>query len=312
VAAWSPALICPLDHAPLEPGAGPGFGCPRCGGRFPLERGVVRFLSRADDFYEGRYQNTIRFVPRSERGPWSWPLWLIASGYVWAVRRHVPAGSAVLELGCASGIAYLSRRYRTVGLDLSLASLARVAPLYAACLQADVTQVIPLPDASMDAAISSFVWEHLRPEDKPRVLAELRRVLRPGGKLVFLYDVESSNPLYQWLRRSDPARYREVLIEREGHAGWETAEANARTFVEAGFALVQHRGAEKLLIAPAMYDKVAEWPGVPRRIARLGLAFRFGLRFQLYNAFVRALDETAGRLLPTRWARVMVTVCQRS
>jgi SAM-dependent methyltransferase len=313
VPAWSPPLICPLDQTELTLGAGPpAYECRRCGQSFPLEQGVVRFLPGADAFYEGRYLNTIRFVPRSERAPWSWPLWLIASGYVWAVRRHVRAGSFVLELGSGSGIAYLSRRYRAVGVDLSLASLARVAPLYAACLQADVTRSIPLPDGSLDAAISSFVWEHLRPEDKPRVLAELRRVLRPDGRLVFLYDVENRHPLYRRMQRRDPARYREVLIDREGHLGWETQEENARRFEEAGFELVEHRGMEKLLIAPAMYDKVGEWPGGFGALARLGLWFRFGGRFQFYNALVRVLDESVGRLLPRGWARVMLTVCRRS
>ena len=95
-------------------------------------------------------------------------------------------------------------RYQTIGLDLSAASLARVANLYAACLQVDLTQGIPLPDASIDAVISSFVWEHILPEHKPAVLAELRRVLRPGGKLVFLYDVDGRHPLYRRMRAVDP------------------------------------------------------------------------------------------------------------
>jgi hypothetical protein len=76
--------------------------------------------------------------------------------------------------------------------------------------------------------------------------------------------------------------------------------------------VLEHRGKEKLLIGPAMYHKVEEWPGAFRRWARVGLQFEYGQRFQLYNAFTRVLDETLGRVLPASWARVMVTVCERT
>ncbi len=113
-------LICPADHAVLaRPDGEESYRCSRCDRHYPLEAGVVRFLARDDPFYEGRNFNTIKWVPRADRGPWSWPLWLMPSGYVWAVRRHVPAGSTLLEIGCASGIRYFSQRYRTIGLDLS-------------------------------------------------------------------------------------------------------------------------------------------------------------------------------------------------
>ncbi len=309
-----PPLVCPSDHAELARFAdAASYGCSACGRRFPVEAGVVRFLARDDAFYEGRYlaNATIRWIPRRDRWPWCWPLWLMVAGYVWAVRRHVPAGSVVLELGCASGIRYLSHRYRTIGLDLSASSLARVADLYTACLQVDLTDGIPLPDASIDAVISSFVWEHIPPQDKPAVLAELRRVLRPGGKLVFLYDVDGRHPLYRRMQAADPALFQEVLIDREGHAGWQSAQDNAAAFEAAGLHLLEHRGREKLLFSPAMYDKVQQWPGA-FRWARVGLRFQFGWRFHLYNAALRVLDESVGRCLPASWARVMVTVCERT
>ncbi len=159
--------------------------------------------------------------------------------------------------------------------------------------------------------ISSFVWEHIQPADKPFVLGELRRVLRPRGKLVFLYDVDGHHPLYRRMQAADPSRFQEVLIDREGHGGWESAAQNAAGFAAAGLRVVEHRGKEKLLIGPAMFAKVAEWPGAFRRWAQVGLQFRYGWRYHLYNAVTRVLDETVGRCLPASWARVMVTVCER-
>jgi hypothetical protein len=129
---------------------------------------------------------------------------------------------------------------------------------------------------------------------------------------VLLYDVDSRHPLYRRMQAVDAALFQEVLIEREGHTGWQNAEDNAAAFECAGLRVVEHRGKEKLLIGPAMYDKVQHWPGRFRRWARIGLRFRFGWRFHLYNAATRVLDETAGRLLPASWARVMVTVCERT
>jgi ubiquinone/menaquinone biosynthesis C-methylase UbiE len=42
---------------------------------------------------------------------------------------------------------------------------------------------IPVPDASFDVALAASVWQFLG--YSPEVLAEWRRVLRPGGRLGF-------------------------------------------------------------------------------------------------------------------------------
>jgi SAM-dependent methyltransferase len=303
-------LACPADASRLRRDGG-AFVCGACAARFPVDHGVVRFLPGADAFYEGRYAYTVQFVPAGESLARAWPLWLINAGYLWAVRRHVPAGSTVIEIGCGGGVEYFARRYRVIGLDLSLESLAAVAKRYAACLQADAAQRIPLPDASVDAVISSFAWEHFPPERKPLVLAECARVLRPGGKLVFLYDLACESPLYRSMRRSDANLFDQQFIEGDGHFGWQSPRENRAIFEAGGFRVREHRGKEKLLVEPGVFEKLRHWDGGLRRLAALGLRFRSGARFHAYNAGLRVFDETLGRLLPERWARVAVTVCEK-
>jgi len=43
---------------------------------------------------------------------------------------------------------------------------------------------LPLVDATVDLIVSNYSFHHLSDEDKHRALAEIRRVLRPGGRLV--------------------------------------------------------------------------------------------------------------------------------
>ena len=70
------------------------------------------------------------------------------------------------------------------------------------------------------------------------------------------------------LKRRDLDLYREVLIDREGHLGWETPAVNRAQFEAAGLRVLEYRGKDKLLIPPAMFDKVGQWGGALRRVGR--------------------------------------------
>lgn len=112
---------------------------------------------------------------------------------------HVPAPADVVELGAAPGdqIARLADMgYRATSVDLGESSddwgdgkQGRMSELYRSHGVADVTWDLeqvpyPLPDESFDAVIMTEVFEHLR--DYPvRSLQEVRRLLRPGGRLFF-------------------------------------------------------------------------------------------------------------------------------
>ena len=97
----------------------------------------------------------------------------------------------VLDLGCGGGFLAeeLSRRgAKVVGVDPSHGAIAAgVDHARLSGLEIDyvagVGESIPLPDASCDVVVCVDVLEHVA--DLPRVIAEVRRVLRHGGLFVF-------------------------------------------------------------------------------------------------------------------------------
>lgn len=93
---------------------------------------------------------------------------------------------------------------------------------------------IPLPDASIDAVVSS--WVLCTVADQEPVLAEVRRVLRPGGRFLFLEHVAA--PTGSWVHR----------VQRVVHGPWRwlfegchTDRDTAGAVRAAGFAQVETR-----------------------------------------------------------------------
>jgi SAM-dependent methyltransferase len=275
-----------------------------------VERGVLR-LSARDAFYDGAYHNQVAFIPRSESARHIWPLWLINSGYPWAVRKHVAPGSRVLDLGCAGGVRYFGQRYEMIGCDVSGASLEKLADVYAARIQVDAGRCIPLADGAADAIVSSYFWEHIPPATKTVLLAECARVLRPRGKLVFLYDVATDNPLIEHHRERDPALYRQSFIEGDGHLGYQSMYENRAAFERGGFRVLEHRGMEKTALQSAsVYEKLARFEGAGRRPFAAARVLARPPLFYPYTALMRVLDTALAPALPDRWARIALTVCE--
>jgi len=64
--------------------------------------------------------------------------------------------------------------------------------------QAGSAEEIPLPDASCDSAVLFYVWHHVI--DRPAAVAELHRVVRPGGKLFVRTNLSDPMPDVWWFR----------------------------------------------------------------------------------------------------------------
>jgi ubiquinone/menaquinone biosynthesis C-methylase UbiE len=115
------------------------------------------------------------------------------------------AGLAVLDVGCGQGIdvaRYAMAGATSTGIDLTPrhVELAR-DHLAAMGLNADIVpgdaETLPFPDASFDRVSSNGVLHHT--PDLPAALAEIRRVLRPGGEARII--VYNRSSLHYWLQQ---------------------------------------------------------------------------------------------------------------
>jgi SAM-dependent methyltransferase len=111
----------------------------------------------------------------------------------------------ILDLGCGDGIfgSLLFTHDDVLGIDASVdeARLARRTGVYRHVVAADI-QAIPLPADSVNTVVSNCVMEHV--DDLDRALAEIVRVLRPGGIFAFTTPSDRFTELFfypRWLSR---------------------------------------------------------------------------------------------------------------
>ncbi len=172
------------------------------------------------------------FLPCSERAQ---PR---AYDFILAQLRPAP-GSRLLDIGCGGGkgAAYMVQRVPQscgVGVDISAQVLQEAHRRHAAaipcllCLHAPA-QRLPLADGSFDLVTTVMTFHHLR--EAERVVAEVYRVLRPGGAFV-IADVDRAHwmgPVFELVEH--------LVFDRGTRA--RTGEAYRRLLVRAGFRQVR-------------------------------------------------------------------------
>ena len=152
--------------------------------------------------------SNVPFVPETSFGVWflrthTWEhhvLRVAIDDLKRLIDAPLPAAPVIVDVGCGQGISFrlLAQAFkpqRIVGIDFHEPSLALAAQSARACAHRPETAAtkiellhgdcanLPLPDASADVVFCHQTFHHL--VEQERALAEFRRVLKPGGVLMF-------------------------------------------------------------------------------------------------------------------------------
>ncbi len=134
---------------------------------------------------------------------YDWVVQIMALGQARRLRRatvdfaQIAPGERVLDVGCGTGDLTLRAAERAgstgqvCGIDPGPAMIetARRKAAHAQVnvdFRVGVIERLPYPDASFDVVLSSLMMHHLPADLKPIGLAEIRRVLKPGGRLIIV------------------------------------------------------------------------------------------------------------------------------
>ena len=209
-------------------------------------------------------------------------------------------GDRVLDAGCGPGF-YVAETLERVGPGGSVVGVDASPPMLALAAkrseghdnvsfhEGDVT-ALPVADADFDRALSVQVLEYVT--DIPAALAELHRVLKPGGR-VLLWDVDWAT--VSW-RSDDPARMERVLRGWDEHlsdpvlprrlsaelraAGFEDVEMQGHAFVTDDLTDESYAGALVHLMADYVgTDEAQEWAEEQRELQARGRSYFACIQF---------------------------------
>lgn len=160
------------------------------------------------------------------------------------VDADLPEGGTVVDVGSGTGTFALALRHhrpdaQVVGVDgdEEILAVAKAKPgAESVDWREGLAQELPVETGSADVVTTSLVLHHLLPDDKQRALAEMKRILKPNGRL----------HVADWGRPSDPLMSGLFYVVQVGDGFDRTADHRAGrlpAFIEdAGFAPVERYG----------------------------------------------------------------------
>jgi SAM-dependent methyltransferase len=138
------------------------------------------------------------------------------------------AGRDILEIGCGEGMMFEGTATQPVQMDVSVTRVQRASGKGRLLLCADGYQ-LPFGDESFEVVLLVAVLEHTR--EPWRILAEARRVLTPGGRVVMVVPNDWTMSAGRLLLWKFPIRYPDHLTF--------TTPGRMRRWLRAGFQVVE-------------------------------------------------------------------------
>ena len=174
------------------------------------------------------------------------PVTLVHRRFVDRLIATCPAGGRVLDAACGTGPylgMVLDAGREVVGTDQSAGMLARAKVNHPGVQLEDVGVQELAFEREFDAAMCIDAMEHVTPEDWQRVLANLRRAVRPGGHLYLTVEEVDRRELDRAFAETNeagiPAIYGEDVGEGTGGYHYYPDRGQVRSWLaDAGFALV--------------------------------------------------------------------------
>lgn len=128
-------------------------------------------------------------------------LWLISLGRERAYREKaldlagIRRGESVLDIGCGTGTLAIAAKQRVgpagkvYGIDASREMLARAGKKAKKAgaevvFKNGIVEALPFPDGQFDAVLSTVMLHHLDRKVRQQCAHEVRRVLKPGGRML--------------------------------------------------------------------------------------------------------------------------------
>ena len=236
-----PYIVCPLCKSCLDH-TSDGVFCDNCSKLFPFKKGILCFGFH-DEFYEGKFTSVKDWcLPQTNRIKRIFKFINLSISistfesrfFKNALKQFLNKNQAyILDFGCGGGMVTLAAHANVTGVDLSVASLINAQKIYHQVYQID-GEHLPFPDSSFDGVYSTHVFGHIPKEIKPSVIAQIFRVLKPGGYLIGSIECDSESIIYSRAKKF-PKLFSKCYIEQWGHYGLELPEANFERFREAGF-----------------------------------------------------------------------------